>query len=447
MVLSLFDLFQIGIGPSSSHINGPMNAAYEFASRLFFRELMFRTSRIEVRFFGPIAWSGPLHHTDRAILLGLSGEQPEFINVTTIGGILALIRERRQLSLRGLHSIPFHESRDVVYCKEPIQGTCSNRLNFRASNAEGQTLTEATYFITSGGSVFREDERTAPSTPRKLPHPFRTAMELLETAEKRHRAIWELVLENEMASHTEEEILNHVNRLWKTMQQSMARGLETEGLLPGGRGVKRSAPACARRLQNTLRRDPLHGAMDWLDVWATAVSEENAAGGRIVAAPTCGASGVFPAVANYYLKFMHGNQEGLGRFFLAATAIGSVCLQKDQPLGCQAAIGVASAMAAAGLASATGGTNEQITRAAELALDEYLGMTCDAVGPVQNPCIERNARGARRAVHSVLMAVLVRSDKIALDRAIRTAGKGAAEMQSRYKVRSPGLLPVGVVEC
>jgi len=452
MRASLFEIFKIGIGPSSSHTVGPMRAANDFVSELGRKSLLVAVRRLRIDLYGSLALTGKGHGTDRAILLGLGGEQPETIDPAAVEERLAFLRESKRVLLRGIHHVGFDESTDLVFHQDQTLAKHSNGMRFAALGADGAVLSEAVYYSVGGGFIVREGDVSHEENPTALPYPFASADELLEVAKKNRLRIWQLVLENEKASRDEREVRAYVERIWKTMQESTARGLKTEGVLPGGLEVRRRAAKLARKLEREGRKDSLE-AMDWLNVFAMAVNEENAAGGRTVTAPTNGAAGVIPAVAHYYVRFLHGSNEGIFRYFLAAAAIGILYKENASisgaEVGCQGEVGVACSMAAGGLVSALEGSNEQVEHAAEIGMEHNLGMTCDPVGGlVQIPCIERNAFGAVKAVNAARMAFEdTGSHKVSLDQVIKTMYETGRDMQSRYKETSRGGLALNVIEC
>jgi L-serine dehydratase len=451
MRTSLFDLFKIGIGPSSSHTVGPMRAAYRFAQRLSNNELLPRLARVQVELFGSLALTGLGHGTDRGILLGLLGKQPDRTEPAEVQGLIDGIRGSRQLLLFGLHPVPF-ESRDLVFNKDALLPGHSNGMRFTASDADAQSIDSRVYYSVGGGFITEEGENTSTHDSRAVLYPFHSAAELLAIGEEKSLPIHLVMLTNEMTWRPIEEIRDGIRRLWSVMQQCAARGLETRGELPGGLAVRRRAAEMAETLRQGQPGDPL-GGMDWLNVWAIAVNEENAAGGRVVTAPTNGAAGIIPAVAHYYMRFLAGTQEGIYRYFLGAAAIGVLYKENASisgaEVGCQGEVGVACSMAAGGLVSALNGTNEQLEHAAEIAMEHNLGMTCDPVGGlVQIPCIERNAFGAVKAVNAARMAMKeTTGHKVSLDQVIRTMYQTGLDMQTRYKETALGGLALNVIEC
>jgi len=353
----------------------------------------------------------------------------------------------------GQQVIEFVEARDLLFHKEKTLPAHSNGMKFSAFDGAGSLLCEQIYYSIGGGFIRREDEVPLKQENREVPYPFGSANELLHLAEQNRLQIWQLVLENEKARHGEAEVRRYIALIWETMRQCVIRGLQTEGILPGGLNVRRRAPGLARRLTSDGEKDPLN-AMDWVNVFAMAVNEENAAGGRVVTAPTNGAAGVIPAVAEYYKKFVtDSDDEGILRFFLTSAAIGILYKENASisgaEVGCQGEVGVACSMAAAGLTAALNGTNKQIEYAAEIGMEHNLGMTCDPIkGLVQIPCIERNAMGAVKAINAARIALRESGEhKVSLDQVIETMYRTGLDMQSRYKETSPGGLALNVIEC
>jgi L-serine dehydratase len=453
MKTSLFEIFKIGIGPSSSHTMGPMRAAAAFASFLRQNGLLERVSRVQANLYGSLALTGHGHGTDRAVLLGLSGELPDQIAPETIEPKLSTIRSAKTLSLASVRPITFDEPRDLLFHKDQTLPFHSNGMRFRAFDDSGVLLMEQTYFSVGGGFVVREGEASVAKTKASVKYPFVSADELLALGEQHRLAIWQIGLENEKAWHPEVDVRAYVQRIWKTMLECTERGLATEGILPGGLNVRRRAPRLAKKLSEAGSGDPL-APMDWVNVWAMAVNEENAAGGRVVTAPTNGAAGIIPAVAQYYMHYIPGADDaGLLRYFLTASAIGILYKENASisgaEVGCQGEVGVACSMAAGGLVAAQNGANGQIEYAAEIGMEHNLGMTCDPIGGlVQIPCIERNAIGAVKAINASRIALREGSEhKVSLDQVIKTMYETGLDMQSRYKETSLGGLALNVIEC
>jgi L-serine dehydratase len=450
---SLFEIFKIGIGPSSSHTVGPMRAAAAFATGLRDSGLLHHTARVEAHLYGSLALTGHGHGTDRAIVLGLSGELPDQIAPEAIEPKLIAVRSAKTLALAGAHSIAFDEPRDLLFHKDQTLPFHPNGMRFCAFDASGLQLAAQTYFSIGGGFVVREGEASTANAKATVKHPFASADELLALGERHRLAIWQMGLENEKAWHSEAEVRAYVQRIWKTMQESIERGLATEGILPGGLQVRRRAQRLAKKLGEAGSGDPL-APMDWVNVWAMAVNEENAAGGRVVTAPTNGAAGIIPAVAQYYIRYIPGADEaGLLRYFLTASVIGVLYKENASisgaEVGCQGEVGVACSMAAGGLVAAQNGANGQIEYAAEIGMEHNLGMTCDPIGGlVQIPCIERNAIGAVKAINASRIALREGSEhKVSLDQVIKTMYETGLDMQSRYKETSLGGLALNVIEC
>lgn len=453
MKTSLFEIFKIGIGPSSSHTMGPMRAACEFGVLLNAKGVLNSTKRIQAELFGSLALTGYGHGTDRAVILGLCGNLPESIDPTVTESSLAGIRETCRLFVCGQHVIEFVEARDLLFRKEATLPGHSNGMKFSAFHESGSLLCEQIYYSIGGGFIRREGEAQAERENKELPYPFGSANELLHLAEKNGLTIWQLVLANEKVRRGEAEVRSYVTLIWETMRQCVTRGLQTEGILPGGLNVRRRAPGLARRLDSEGKKDPLN-AMDWVNAFAMAVNEENAAGGRVVTAPTNGAAGVIPAVVRYYENFVkESDDEGIVKFFLTAAAIGILYKENASisgaEVGCQGEVGVACSMAAAGLTAALNGTNQQIEYAAEIGMEHNLGMTCDPIkGLVQIPCIERNAMGAVKAINAARIALRESGEhKVSLDQVIETMYRTGLDMQSRYKETSLGGLALNVIEC
>jgi L-serine dehydratase len=467
---SLFDLYKIGVGPSSSHTMGPMRAACRFARELGARGLLDRVERVRAQLYGSLALTGLGHATDRAVLLGLAGNEPAAIDPAAIDATVAGIRATRRIGLNGTRSIPFEESRDLEFERATMYppGAVTkhpNGLRLTAFDAAGGVLDQRTFFSIGGGFITEDGvDAASEKSQAAIPFPFHSAAELLATAQANQLTISQLMLENECALAASDAceskiqtVREGIGRLWQVMQGCVERGIAAEGILPGGLNVRRRAHRLAERLHakdaDGERGDPL-APLDWVTVWAMAVNEENAAGGRVVTAPTNGAAGVVPAVAHYYRRFSPGaDDEGILRFFLTSAAIGILYKENASisgaEVGCQGEVGVACSMAAGGLTAALGGTNGQVEHAAEIAMEHNLGMTCDPIGGlVQIPCIERNAMGAAKAVHASRIALSEEEEhKVSLDQVIRTMYLTGLDMQSRYKETSLAGLALNVIEC
>jgi L-serine dehydratase len=450
---SIFEIFKIGIGPSSSHTVGPMRAARRFGLDLQDRELLGRTSRVQVELFGSLALTGHGHATDRAVLLGLSGEEPERVDPASVAEKVGRIRAQHDLRLLDSVEIPFHEEKDLLFLKTQILPGHSNGMRFTAFDQGGSELYSAVFYSVGGGFIAREGEDAGHSELKSPPFPFSSADQLLEIGDRQKISIWQIVLENEKTWRTETQVRSELKRIWEVMQACVNRGLVTEGILPGGLNVRRRAPRLSRKLKEQGGSDPL-APMDWVNVYAMAVNEENAAGGQVVTAPTNGAAGIIPAVAHYYQRFVEGaSDEGLFRYFLTAGAIGILYKENASisgaEVGCQGEVGVACSMAAGGLVAAQGGSNRQVEYAAEIGMEHNLGMTCDPIGGlVQIPCIERNAMGSVKAINASRIAMREMDEhKVSLDQVIATMYQTGLDMQSRYKETSLAGLALNVIEC
>lgn len=461
MAVSVFDLFKIGIGPSSSHTVGPMKAACTFVRRLQQAGCLATTTRVEATLFGSLAHTGRGHGTDKAVMLGLQGEMPDSVDPDAIDGSLATIRQRQEIVLSNGPVIAFKPDQDLKFNKRQLLPYHPNGMRFEAFAADGTSLLQREYYSVGGGFVVNqdraaEDRIVADETP--LPFPFNSGDQLLALCEAQQQSIAGLMLENEKTWRPADEVHSGLLRIWAAMSNCMQRGYRQEGDLPGGLRVKRRAPSLYRELhsqgpQGGAAGDVL-GALDWVNLFALSVNEENAAGGRVVTAPTNGAAGIIPAVIQYYLQFIPGaNEDGVVDFLLTAGAIGILYLQNASisgaEVGCQGEVGVACSMAAGGLTAVMCGTPWQVENAAEIGMEHNLGLTCDPVGGlVQIPCIERNAMGAVKAINAQRMAL--RGDgkhRVSLDKVIKTMRETGADMKSHYKETSRGGLAVNVIEC
>jgi L-serine dehydratase len=463
MAVSAFDLFKIGIGPSSSHTVGPMRAARLFAARLANEDLLNRTARVHVELFGSLGATGKGHGTDKAVLLGLSGHEPDTVDVNQIASWLEVIRGSGQLALLGSHVVAFDEKRDLVFNRRDTLPLHSNGMRFIASDVNGAELSNRVYYSVGGGFVVSSEvaddgasqKRIAPDTTI-LPFPFHSGDELLEQCVREGVSIAEIMRRNERHWRTDEQIDAGLLNIWNVMQACVQRGCATAGVLPGGYKVKRRAPDLYRQLtadpQAPLRDQLI--VLDWVNLFALAVNEENAAGGRVVTAPTNGAAGIVPAVLHYYARFAPGsNERGIVDFLLTAAAIGILYKENASisgaEVGCQGEVGVACSMAAGALCAVLGGTPQQAENAAEIGMEHHLGLTCDPVGGlVQIPCIERNAIASVKAINAARMAL--RGDGthyVSLDKVIKTMRETGADMKTKYKETSRGGLAVNVIEC
>jgi L-serine dehydratase len=457
MAISVFDLFKVGIGPSSSHTGGPMAAAHRFARGLLRDGLLEKTATVHVILYGSLGLTGKGHGSDKAVILGLEGDTPERVDVETADARVAEARERGVIRLLGEQEVPFVVGEHLVFERKVSLPHHPNGMRFAARDAGGAELREKVYYSVGGGFVVDEDatgaDRIKPDDT-VVPYPFATAAELLDRTHETGLSISALMLENERAFGPDpREIRQRLLDLWRVMRESVTRGCSQEGLLPGGLKVRRRAPHLHRKLVTETATDPLH-AMDWVTLFALAVNEENAAGGRIVTAPTNGAAGIVPAVLHYCDKFVPGaSDDGVVRFLLTAGAMGVIIKENASisgaEVGCQGEVGSACAMAAAGLTEVLGGTPEQVENAAEIGIEHNLGLTCDPVGGlVQVPCIERNAVASIKAISAARIAL--RGDGrhfVPLDRAIKTMRDTGRDMLDKYKETSRGGLAVNVIEC
>ncbi|MGB5132528.1 MAG: L-serine ammonia-lyase [Steroidobacteraceae bacterium] len=455
MNLSVFDVFKVGVGPSSSHTMGPMLAARMFVQDLAARDLLTRTTEVFAQLYGSLALTGLGHCTDRAILLGLEGNDPAGFDPAIMEPTLARIRGSGRLRLLGRHEIAFDEPMNLLFHRDQMLPGHSNGMRFTARDAEGRTLLGEEMYSIGGGAVQREgeDPGATPADAPELPLPFADAGELLVRCREAGLTIDQLMLQNELAMREPAAIDAGLARIWSVMQACVERGFAAEGVLPGVLKVTRRAPRL-RRLLLAEAPGGLVDAMEWVNAWALAVNEENAAGGQVVTAPTNGAAGIVPAVLHYYVKLCRGGDEaGVRRFLLAAGAVGLLYKRNASisgaEMGCQGEVGVACSMAAGGLVAAFGGSNVQVENAAEIGMEHNLGLTCDPIaGLVQIPCIERNAMGAVKAINAARLAM--RGDgshKVSLDQVIATMRQTGLDMSSHYKETSRGGLAVNVPEC
>ena len=497
MNTSLFELFKIGIGPSSSHTVGPMRAALRFTDELAAAGKLAGTARVMAELYGSLAHTGHGHATDTAVLLGLSGRAPDRVTGDDLDYVQKQLRDAGTIELAGCLETHFNLGTDLLFHRAEMfppgaEAATShpNGMRFTTFEAAGSMLAQAVFYSVGGGFILSAaelapDPQEKAVTPRAVPFPFSSAEQLLAVAEANHLTIAELVLANECALLETENAARPIQRpslpsegtaqdrvrasilaLWQVMQDCIERGVVTQGILPGGLNVRRRAPRLHERIHaldetaatTGKARDPL-APLDWVSLFAIAVNEENAAGGRVVTAPTNGAAGVIPAIARYYLQFIETDltpdqkQEGLLRFFLTAAAIGILYKENASisgaEVGCQGEVGVACSMAAGGLVAALGGSNDQVEHAAEIAMEHNLGMTCDPIGGlVQIPCIERNAMGAVKAVNACRMAMHeTEGHKLSLDQVIETMYRTGMDMQSRYKETSLAGLALNIIEC
>ena len=463
MAVSVFDLFKIGIGPSSSHTVGPMRAARMFVARLAHEGVLARVTRVKAQMYGSLGATGKGHGSDKAVLLGLAGHEPDTVDIEQVPVILEAIRSQHRVTLNASREIAFDEPADLVMHRRETLPFHANGMRFTAFDEHGAEIENRVYYSVGGGFVV-SDEVAADGSKQKtiapdttvLPYPFHSGDDLLRLCDEHGVGIAELMRRNERHWRTDAEIDAGLMKIWKVMQECVARGCRTEGVLPGGFKVKRRAAQLYRDLTvnpEAAMRDPLM-VMDWVNLYALAVNEENAAGGRVVTAPTNGAAGIVPAVLHYYTRFVPGaSDKGVVDFMLTSAAIGILYKENASisgaEVGCQGEVGVACSMAAAGLAAVMGGTPRQVENAAEIGMEHHLGLTCDPVGGlVQIPCIERNAIASVKAINAARMAM--RGDgthHVSLDKVIKTMRETGADMQTKYKETARGGLAVNIVEC
>jgi len=456
MNVSAFDLFKLGVGPSSSHTMGPMTAACRFLAWLGDR--VASVTRVEATLYASLALTGRGHATDRAVILGLAGFAPRSLDPDAGDAVIARARSERRLSLGGGRDIGFDEDRDLVWEGRTRLPQHPNALKIAAFDGAARLVGERTYFSIGGGFVRDEDEmgQNAPAEPGPaVPYPFQSGAELLEQAEGAGLSIADLVMANELARRPQQAIEAGLTEITEAMYACIERGMRTTGVLPGRLNVQRRANQVWSKLTSdeaTRKADPL-AALDWVNLWALAVNEENAAGGRVVTAPTNGAAGLLPAVLRYYDRFHQGTAAGRHTFLLTAAAIGALYKKNASisgaEVGCQGEVGVACSMAAAGLAAALGCSNAQVENAAEIAMEHNLGLTCDPIGGlVQIPCIERNAMGAVKAIDAARLAMLGNGEhSVSLDKVIATMKRTGEDMSHIYKETSLGGLAVNLAEC
>ena len=458
MSISVFDLFKVGIGPSSSHTVGPMNAARQFVVTLDALGALQDCAGIKVELFGSLGATGAGHGSPKAIILGLEGESPEHVAIESIAPRVTEVREQGSIRLLGQHEIPFDYRHDLVMHRSETLPFHPNGMRFTALRAGGEILESRVYFSVGGGFIVDETAQGADivvDDPTPIPYPFTTAEELLAQCREHGLSIPALMLANETAWRTEAEVREQLLLLWDVMDACISRGCNTEGIMPGGLKVKRRAAQLHRQLkrQGDSLGDESLNTMDWVTLYALAVNEENAAGGRIVTAPTNGAAGILPAVLKYYLVHCQGaRQDDICRFLLTAGAIGILykinASISGAEVGCQGEVGSACSMAAGALADALGGTPQQVENAAEIAMEHNLGLTCDPIGGlVQVPCIERNAMGAIKAISAARMALRGDGEHfVSLDQVIRTMRDTGRDMQEKYKETARGGLAINVLE-
>lgn len=460
MHFGVFDLFKIGVGPSSSHTVGPMKAARLFLERIEADDRLEDVARVEVEAYGSLALTGSGHATDKAMLWGLEGMAPEEADPDTMPAMIERIQADNTLRLLGRREIDFDPKRDLRLKGETRLPFHSNAMKFKAFDGENESVREEIWYSIGGGFVIDEAEagrNSAAEAMKGEPYPFDSCGELLDICDREDLTIPQVMMANETAFRTEDEVRGQIASVFGAMEDCIERGTRIEGELPGGLKVKRRAPGMRKRLMADAARaesDPL-AAMEWVNLWAMAVNEENAAGGKVVTAPTNGAAGIIPAVARYFDRHYRrtGDPDALVRFFLTAAAVGAL-YKKNASIsgaeaGCQGEVGVACSMAAGGLAAALGGSNRQIENAAEIGMEHNLGLTCDPVGGlVQIPCIERNAIGAIKAINAARLAMVGSAEyKVRLDQVIATMHQTGLDMADKYKETSTGGLAVNVPMC
>jgi L-serine dehydratase len=453
-VISVFDLFKVGIGPSSSHTVGPMRAARTFAAALKADGTLAHVTRVRAELFGSLGATGHGHGSDRAVILGLAGEDPETVDTATIADRVAAVRQAGTLALLGTHEVEFDADRDLVLHRRRTLPFHPNGMVFTAVDGSGAVRAERTYYSVGGGFVVDETSGELKPDDTPVAYPFRTSVELLERARSSGRSISEVMLANELSWRGEAEVRSGLRHIWHVMQDCVERGCRTDGVLPGGLKVRRRSGELRRALESEVfATDPLR-VMDWVTLFALAVNEENAAGGRVVTAPTNGAAGIIPAVLHYYTRFTPGaDDDGVVRFLLTAGAIGVLFKENASisgaEVGCQGEVGSACSMAAAGLTEVLGGSPDQVENAAEIAMEHNLGLTCDPVGGlVQIPCIERNAIASIKAITAARMALRGDGEHyVSLDKVIKTMRETGADMKVKYKETARGGLAVNVIEC
>ena len=455
MSISIFSLFKIGIGPSSSHTVGPMKAAGTFRSLLDQEGLVTQLTTVTAHLYGSLALTGLGHGTDKAIILGLSGQTPQNILPEDAEAILARVEKESTIDIFRDQSIPWKKSHLKFHRRKSLPSH-PNGLKFEAMDKSGKVIKEASYYSIGGGFVVDQkefDQNRMKSDRSDLPYLFLSGEKLLDYTSSLNLSIATLMMANEKVWHDENTINQQLDHIWDVMESCIQRGLTKEGLLPGGLKVKRRAAAIYKKLsRNQKTSDPL-AALDWVNLYALAVNEENASGSRVVTAPTNGAAGIIPAVIKYYLEFCNGNKEGVREFLLTSGAIGILYKENASisgaEVGCQGEVGVACSMAAAGLVATLGGTPKQAEQAAEIGMEHNLGLTCDPIGGlVQIPCIERNAMGAVKAINAARIALQGDGHHyVSLDSVMKTMKQTGKDMQTKYKETSRGGLAVNVTEC
>lgn len=457
MAISVFDMFSIGIGPSSSHTVGPMRAAHRFIELLTDKNLLDSVSRVKAELYGSLGATGKGHGSDKAVMIGLEGHLPENIDPDIIPERLETIRREKKIKLNGQRELKFNEEKDLVMHRRKSLPRHSNGMIFLAFDKDGNEIAKKTYYSVGGGFVVNEDvdaDTPIMEDDTKVKYPFTSAAELLQICKDEGICISTLMLENEKSWRSEEEVKAKLLEIWHVMEDCIKRGCNREGILPGGLKVTRRAPGIYRKLKSDSNENDVLRAMDWVDLYALAVNEENAAGGRVVTAPTNGAAGIIPAVLFYFMRFhQNADEKAVIRFLLTAGAIGILyklnASISGAEVGCQGEVGVACSMAAGALTEVMGGSPLQVENAAEIGMEHNLGLTCDPVGGlVQVPCIERNAMGSVKAINAARLAL--RGDgehKVSLDKVIKTMWDTGMDMRDKYKETARGGLAVHIIEC
>lgn len=457
MAISVFDMFSIGIGPSSSHTVGPMRAAHRFIEFLTEKKLLDSIARVKAELYGSLGATGKGHGSDKAVMIGLEGHLPEEVDPDIIPARLETIRSEKKIKLNGTTELKFNEEKDLVMHRRKSLPRHSNGMIFLAFDKDGNEIAKKTYYSVGGGFVVNEDidaDTPIMEDDTKVKYPFTTAAELIQTCKDEGICISTLMLENEKSWRSEEEVKSKLLEIWHVMEDCIKRGCNREGILPGGLKVKRRAPGIYRKLKSDSNENDVLRAMDWVDLYALAVNEENAAGGRVVTAPTNGAAGIIPAVLFYFMRFhQNADEKAVIRFLLTAGAIGILyklnASISGAEVGCQGEVGVACSMAAGALTEVMGGSPQQVENAAEIGMEHNLGLTCDPVGGlVQVPCIERNAMGSVKAINAARLAL--RGDgehKVSLDKVIKTMWDTGMDMRDKYKETARGGLAVHIIEC
>ncbi|WP_417689803.1 L-serine ammonia-lyase [Pseudidiomarina sp.] len=457
-MISVFDIYKVGIGPSSSHTVGPMRAAKEFLHDAAKKLTLSEATGIKVELFGSLGQTGKGHGTGKAVILGLAGEDPETVDTTVVDEFLTTTEQSQRLKLLGEHEIKFPREGAITFHRRKTMPRHANAMELRLYKGD-EVIYKDLYYSIGGGFIVRDAdfddtlEEAIEQSSKPIPYPFDSAAELLAQCNEHGLRISSLMLANEKVFRSEKEIRQRLMHIWQTMDECIDRGIKTEGILPGGLKVRRRAPGLYQRLKNEKSADPMQ-TMDWVDLFALAVNEENAAGGRVVTAPTNGAAGIIPAVMKYADKFISPlDEETVVRFLLTSAAIG-ILYKKNASIsgaevGCQGEVGVACSMAAGALAELMGGNASNVENAAEIGMEHNLGLTCDPVGGlVQVPCIERNAMGAVKAINAARLALRGSGDhKVSLDKVIKTMWDTGNDMKTKYKETARGGLAVNIIEC